>query len=122
MTTRIPVLLLLALAATSPAFAQDASKVDNTQTDQRDRHAENTTPMDQPNNEEDIRLAAAVRKAIVADHSLSTMAHNVKLGASRGIVTLRGPVKDDVEKSRLEALVQGVTGVTKVDNQVDIKH
>lgn len=122
MTSRLPALFALALVATAPAFAQDASKVDNTQINQRDRHAENATPMDQPNNEEDIHLAAAVRKAIVADSSLSTMAQNVKLVASRGIVTLRGPVKNDVEKARVEALAQGVTGVTKVENQLDIKH
>lgn len=122
MTQRIPTLFLLALAAAAPAFAQDASKVDNTEINQRDRHAENTTPMDQPNATEDIRVAAAVRKAIVADSSLSTMAHNVKLVADRGVVTLRGPVKNDVEKSRVEALAQGVTGVSKVENQLDIKH
>jgi hyperosmotically inducible periplasmic protein len=119
---RLPTLFLLALAATAPALAQDASKVDNTQINQRDRHAESTTPMDQPNDPEDIRVAAAVRKAIVADQSLSTMAQNVKLVASKGTVTLRGPVKNDAEKARVEALAQGVTGVTHVENQIDIKH
>jgi len=121
-TPSFPALLLFALVVATPAFAQDASKVDNTQINQRDRHAESTTPMDQPNDSEDIRLAAAVRKAIVADDSLSTMAQNVKLVANRRVVTLRGPVKNDVEKARVEALVQGVTGVTKIENQLDTKH
>jgi osmotically-inducible protein OsmY len=121
-TPSFPALLLFALVAATPAFAQDASKVDNTRINQRDRHAESATPMDQPNDHEDIRLAAAVRKAIVADSSLSTMAQNVKLVAHAGVVTLRGPVKNDSEKARVEALAQGVTGVTKVENQLDTKH
>ena len=122
MTPSFPALLLFALAAATPAFAQDASKVDNSAINQRDRHAESTTPLDQPNDDENIRVAAAVRKAIVSDSSLSTMAQNVKLVANNGVVVLRGPVKNDVEKSRVEALAQGVTGVTKVENQLDTKH
>ncbi|SEV90917.1 BON domain-containing protein [Luteibacter sp. 329MFSha] len=117
-----PALLLLAVAAASPSFAQDTSKVDNTAINQRDRHAESATPMDQPNDAADIRLAAAVRKAIVADDSLSTMGQNVKLIAAKGIVTLRGPVKDDAEKARIEAIAKGVPGVATVQNQLDTKH
>jgi osmotically-inducible protein OsmY len=119
---RLPTLLLLALAATAPAFAQDASKVDNTRINKRDQHAESLTPMDQPNNADDIRVAAAVRKAIVADSSLSTSARNLKLVAAKGTVTLRGPVKDEAEKARVEAIAKGVAGVTAVQNQLDIEH
>jgi len=118
----VPALFLLGLAVAVPAMAQDTTKVDNTAINQRDRHAESATPMDQPNNAEDIRLAAAVRKAIVADDALSTMGQNVKFIATKGIVTLRGPVKDDAEKARIEALVKGVAGVSHVENQLDIKH
>ena len=113
--------LITALAATS-AFAQDASKVDNTKINERDRHGEQTTPFDQPNNAEDIKVAAAVRKAIVGDESLSTSAHNVKFIASDGTVILRGPVKNDAEKARVESIVKGVPGVANVQNQLDSKH
>ena len=122
MNRSVPALFLLGLAVAVPAMAQDTTKVDNTAINQRDRHAESATPMDQPNNAEDIRLAAAVRKAIVADDALSTMGQNVKFIATKGIVTLRGPVKDDAEKARIEALVRGVAGVSHVENQLDIKH
>ncbi|SEN13882.1 BON domain-containing protein [Luteibacter sp. UNCMF331Sha3.1] len=122
MNRSVPALFLLGLAVAVPAMAQDTTKVDNTAINQRDRHAESATPMDQPNNAEDIRLAAAVRKAIVADDALSTMGQNVKFIATKGIVTLRGPVKDDAEKARIEALVKGVAGVSHVENQLDIKH
>lgn len=122
MNARLPLLFLAALAATASAFAQDTSRVDDTGINKRDRHAESLTPMDQPNNAEDVRLAAAVRKAIVADSTLSTSAQNVKLVAAKGTVTLRGPVASEAEKSRVEAIAKGVAGVTTVQNQLDIEH
>lgn len=124
MTLRPTIFLTLAAIAVAsvPALAQDTSKVDNTQINQRDRHAEQTTPFDQPNNSADIKVAAAVRKAIVADDSLSTTAHNVKLVAAGGVVTLRGPVKNAAERARVEEIAKGAPGVTSVENQLDVKH
>ncbi len=88
---------------------------------QRDRSSSTVTPVDQPNDKADIKLAAAVRRAIVKDKSLSMTAHNVKLVAAGGVVTLRGPVQSADEKARLESLVRGVSGVSRVDDQLDIK-
>ena len=122
MNVRAPLFVLFALAVTAPAFAQDTSKVDDTGINKRDRHAESLTPMDQPNNADDVRVAASVRKAIVADSSLSTSAQNVKLVAAKGTVTLRGPVKTEAEKARVEAIAKGVAGVTAVQNQLDVEH
>lgn len=122
MTIRSTALFLVAALAATSAFAQDASKVDNTKINERDRNGGQTTPFDQPNDAEDIKVAAAVRKAIVGDSSLSTSAHNVKFVAADGTVTLRGPVKDDAEKARVESIVKGVPGVSNVQNQLDTKH
>jgi len=127
-------LLMLAALAVSvfPVFAQtdnapaassttgSAAKADNTKVNKRDR-ADTKTAFDQPNDKADIKVAAAVRKAIVGDDSLSTSAHNVKLIAAKGVVTLRGPVKSADEKSKVESLAKNVDGVTSVDNQLDIK-
>ena len=123
MSTRTTALFLVTALAATTAFAQDAApKVDNTKTNQRDQHGGQTTPFDQPNDAEDIKVAAAVRKAIVGDSSLSMSAHNIKFIASDGTVTLRGPVKDDAEKARVESIVKGVPGVATVQNQLDTKH
>ena len=97
--------------------AQDA---DNTRVNQRDRN-DTTKPTDQPNDKADIQTAAAVRKAIENDKSLSTSAHNVKLIASNGVVTLRGPVSSAQEKAKIEQIVANVSGVSRVDNNLDIK-
>lgn len=106
--------------AASSAAAMSAP-ADNTGVNERDRSSHTATPFDQPNNKADIRLAAHVRRAIVKDKSLSTSAHNVKLVAAGGVVTLRGPVDSADEKARVETVVQGVPGVTRVDNQLDVK-
>ena len=92
----------------------------NTRMNERDRSMQTTTPVDQPNNSADIDLAAAVRKAIVQDDALSLLAHNVKLVAADGVVTLRGPVDSAEEKAELAARVAAVPGVSSVDDQLDI--
>lgn len=103
------------------ASASSSSRADNTDINQRDRSSQTLTPVDQPNNKTDVKLAAAVRRAIVKDKSLSTSAHNVKLVAASGVVTLRGPVNTANEKARIESIARGVSGVTRVDNELDVK-
>ena len=46
----------------------------------------------QKNNTSDRELTAKIRRSVVADKSLSTYAHNVKIIVSGGAVTLKGPV------------------------------
>jgi hypothetical protein len=94
---------------------------DNSKMNMRDRADTSVTPMDQSNDPADIKLLAAVRRVIVDDKSLSTKAHNVKVMAANGVVTLRGPVDNAKEKAKVAALVTGVNGVTSVDNQLDTK-
>src|SRR5688572_23507801 len=75
----------------------------------------------QSESEEDIRISAAIRKSVTDDKSLSVNAHNVKITTSNGIVTLRGPVKSDMEKSSIEAKAKAVAGVTRVDNLLEVE-
>lgn len=122
--------LALGLAMTADVCAQQhasssaaamSAPADNSAVNARDRSPQTTTPFDQPNDKTDIKLAAAVRRAIVKDKSLSMSAHNVKLVVASGVVTLRGPVDSAEEKARVESVVQGVSGVSRVDNQLDVK-
>jgi len=120
--------VLIAVTLITPvAFAQQGTApvtsphADNTQVNQRDKAGAAPTAADQPNDSADVKTAAAVRRAIVDDRSLSTMAHNVKLVAMGGVVTLRGPVASDAEKARVEKIAAGVAGVVRVDNALDIK-
>ncbi len=122
----VAALLMGVSAASAQQMANSASTaatpVDNTGINQRDRDAATTTPTDQPNDSADIKVAASVRRAIVKDKSLSMKAHNLKLVAAHGVVTLRGPVANADEKARVARIAAAVAGVTQVDNQLDVKH
>lgn len=96
-------------------------RADNTDINERDKDGATKTPQTQSNNTQDRELLAAVRRAIVDDKSLSTMAHNVKILVERGTVTLRGPVSNEAEKAKIGSLVKQVKGITKTDNQLDVK-
>jgi len=71
-------------------------------------------------NSEDRTLSQNIRKAIMDDKTLSTYAHNVKIVARNGMVTLRGPVRTAEEKAALEAKAVEVAGAGKVTNDLTI--
>lgn len=126
-TTLIAVMAALPLAAmaapqaTPPAATSTGHAADNTAVNARDRSGDTPTSSSQSNDANDVKLAAAVRRALTKDSSLSTLAHNVKLMASGGSVTLRGPVKSEDEKSRVESIARSVAGVSQVTNELEIK-
>jgi osmotically-inducible protein OsmY len=121
--------VLAAAMAVVPGYSYSQTKdspktgteVDNTRTNKADRSNTGQTPQGQSGTEADRKLAAAVRKAIVGDKSLSSYAHNVKVVTHDGVVTLRGPVRSEDEKSKVAQLAQKVSGVSKVDNQLLVK-
>lgn len=62
-----------------------------------------------------------IRKAIVGDKNLSTYAHNVKIIAQNGKVTLRGPVRSETEKKAVADAASAVVGADNVTNEVTIE-
>lgn len=109
-------------AATAPATPNTNTKpADNTGVNVRDRGGATDTAQTQPNDAADRKLLAAVRRSVVRDKTLSTSAHNVKIVTKGGVVTLRGPVKSDAEKARIEKLALQIAGVVNVENQLDVK-
>ncbi|MET0356449.1 MAG: BON domain-containing protein [Cellvibrio sp.] len=116
------------MAANSVHSSSSASAVngvvtknaDNTDLNTRDKSDNTLTPQKQTNSTSDLEVLAAVRSAIVNDKSLSIAAHNIKIVAVKGVVTLRGPVKGAAEKARVEELTRKVAGVSNIDNQLDI--
>jgi hyperosmotically inducible periplasmic protein len=103
------------------AIAQSAPDADNTKKNERDRSGETQTSGDQSNSQADVKTTAAIRRAVVKDHSLSSMAKNVKIITANGTVTLRGPVKTDAEKTKIAELAQSAAGNAKIDNQLEVK-
>src|SRR5262245_35301746 len=110
-----PLLLLLpilwGLGFTSPVFARDnyptlrlaQSQPDNTGRNERDQSSATLTPEDQSSKPADVELTRRIREAVVADQSLSTNAHNIKIITLNGRVTLRGPVASDQERAKIVA-------------------
>ncbi len=109
-------------ASSSLCAAGDAKpvKADNTKVNKKDKMDGAMTADQQKMNASDRELAQKVRKAIMADKTLSTYAHNVKIIARDGMVTLKGPVRSDDEKKMVEAKATEVAGAGKVTNEMTI--
>ena len=83
-------------AIAMPAIAQ--TPPDNTKVNTRDRAKGAVTADQQKENATDRDVAAQrIRQSLVKDKGLSTYAHNVKVIAQGGQVTLKGPVRSDEE-------------------------
>ena len=108
---------VLGLAAS--AAAQTAP--DNTKVNQRDKDKTEPTADQQKENQSDRDIAQQIRKSVMKDKSLSTYAHNVKIIAQNGMVTLKGPVTSDDEKKSIETKAAAVVGQDKVTNELEVK-
>ena len=93
---------------------------DNTKVNQRDRNQNEPTAEQQRENPNDRQLTQQIRRALVKDKSLSTSAHNVKIIAQNGSVTLKGPVKSDEEKQAIEAKATEIAGAGKVNSEIEV--
>ena len=83
--------------------------------------AQTQTADDQTNTKSDRVLTADVRKAIVADSNLSTYAHNVKIIAHNGHVTLMGPVKSNEEKQQVMTDAASAVSAENISNELTVK-
>jgi len=97
-------------------------KPDNTKVNQRDRNAGEATADQQKVNATDRELTKKIRQSVMADKSLSTYAHNIKIISQNGAVTLKGPVKSDDERRDVVAKAVAVAGsADKVTDQISVK-
>jgi hyperosmotically inducible periplasmic protein len=84
--------------------------------------AHNTTADQQSEVTNDRVLTQKIRKALVADKSLSTYGHNVTIITKDGSVTLKGPVHSEEEKQTIASKTQSIVGSPdKVTNQLTVK-
>ena len=108
--------LLMVPAVTATA----QTPADNTKVNKRDRAKEAVTADQQKDNAGDRELTRKVRRALMQDKSLSTYAHNVKVIAQGGQITLKGPVRSEDEKRTVEAKATEVAGAGHVTNQISV--
>jgi osmotically-inducible protein OsmY len=115
--------LTLGAALTLPVRAQDTQNgaADNTAVNKRDRDANSPNADRAKNNMSDRDMMKNIRRDVVSDKSLSTYGHNVKIVASHGKVTLRGPVHSEEEKHAIEEHARKYAGDGNVDDQITVK-
>lgn len=93
---------------------------DNTKVNQRDRNQAEPTADQQKETKSDRELARQIRQALVQDKALSTSAHNLKVIAQNGMVTLKGPVKSEDEKHAVETKAAQIAGTDKVTSEIQV--
>ena len=116
--TRITHALLLSSLVALPAFAQ--TPADNTKVNKRDRADGAVTADQQKENASDLALVKKIRQSLMNDKSLSMYAHNVKVVAQDGQVTLKGPVRSEDEKKSVEAKATKIAGAGRVTNEITV--
>jgi len=111
--------LLGGLGILIPCTVIFAQAPDNSKTNQQDRGS--AMADQQAENQSDRDLARKIRKAIIDDKNLSLYAHNVKVIARGGTVTLKGPVPSDEEKTAIESKAVAIAGAANVKNELAVK-
>jgi hyperosmotically inducible protein len=113
-----------ALAAPATSFAQGQSTPPAaTSPDNSANNKGQTTTADQQSGvSADRMLTQKIRKAIIADKSLSMYGHNVKIITRDGAVTLKGPVHTDDEKQAIGSIAANAAGSPdKITNDLTVK-
>ena len=110
---------LMGLLFTSAATV-GAQQPDNSAVNKQDRAKGAVTADQQKENATDRDLTQKIRRSLVGDKSLSTYAHNVKVVAQNGQVTLKGPVRSEAEKQAVETKATAIVGVGHVVNELSV--
>jgi len=108
-------------AALAVQIAPAQTQPDNTRVNKQDRSDTAVTADNQKDNHNDRYLTQQIRKAVIADKSLSSYAHNVKIVSQDGTVTLKGPVRSDDERKNIIAKAEQIAGSGKVTDQLSLK-
>jgi hyperosmotically inducible periplasmic protein len=105
-------------SAPSPARQQDQ---DNSQANRPGKTATAARADQQGQSAKDRELARKIRRAVVTDKSLSTYAHNVKIIAQNGTVTLKGPVRSEDERKAITKKATQIAGADNVKDEMSVK-
>jgi hypothetical protein len=105
----------------SPSSAAREQNPDNTETNRPGNTSTAARADQQGQSAQDRELARKIRRAVVTDKSLSTYAHNVKIIAQNGVVTLKGPVRSEEERSAVKAKAVQIAGADSVKDEMSVR-
>lgn len=108
---------LLAAIASAQSTAPDNSKANS---DGVNSTSKTSTADAQKNDSTDIALTQQIRKSVIADKSLSSYAHNIKIVTVDGAVTLNGVVRDSHEKDVVVMKAQAIAGKSNVTDDLTV--
>lgn len=119
-TWTVAVSLVVGLLAVPTVRMSAQTPPDNTKVNKQDRDKSAVTADQQKENATDRALTQKIRRSLLADKTLSTYAHNVKVVSQNGQVTLKGPVRTDAEKQAVEAKAREIAGADHVVDQMSV--
>jgi hyperosmotically inducible protein len=90
--------------------------------DNTKKNKDQTSPTadQQKMNPSDRAITQKIRKSVHDDSTLSTYGHNIKIITQDGKVTLRGPVRSEEEKNKLQLKAVAVAKEENVTNQLEV--
>jgi|SRR5580704_6591739 hyperosmotically inducible protein len=110
-------LALVAAIAGAQTSAPDNSKANSAAMNSAGK---TSTADAQKNDATDIALTQQIRRSVIADKTLSTYAHNVKIVTVNGAVTLNGVVRDSREKEVVAMKARAIAGDGNVTDDLTI--
>jgi len=116
--------VLVSGLALNPAWSQNTQsppQPDNSRVNKQDRAQGGVTADQQKDNRSDRDITQQIRKSVIADKSLSSYAHNVKIITQNGAVTVKGPVRSEDERKAILAKAEEAAGQGKVTDQLSVK-
>src|SRR5260221_8378831 len=78
------------------------------------------TATSQSGSQSDSALTTQIRQDITRNPSFATFAPNIQVSVQSGTVTLSGSVPNEQDKQNIEAAIKRTSGVTTVNNQLQI--
>lgn len=111
-------LALFSIASIS--LAANSVKKDNTKVNERDTSVTSPTAETQSTNAKDVEVVKNIREKVVEDKTLSTYAHNVKIIAEGGRITLKGPVRSTEERTKIGRIASANSGDMLINNELEI--
>jgi osmotically-inducible protein OsmY len=100
--------------------ATNKSEADNSAVNQRDSAATEVTADQQGTGTSDLEVTRRIRQQIMSQKDFSIYAQNVKVIATHGFVTLKGPVRSHYEVATIGKLAAQVAGATNIRNELQI--
>lgn len=108
-------------ASVTPTPKPTPTNLENTGRNVRDRQPGAALPTDQSNRAEDLKATQDIRKAVMADKTLSVNGKNAKIITTETSVVLRGPVNSAEEKSKIGDYAKASAGSRTVANELEVQ-